>query len=237
MSDPDLHTLTGAYAADALDTIERAQFEHHLQECPACRQEVAELRATTARLAAGTYEAPPAGLRDRVLAEVARTRQVAPRTDQPRVGSPRWWTSPAAMAAAFFLVAALGLGVLAGVQFQRADRAEQRADRIAAAVTDPERVEANAAATTGGSGMVVAADDLVVFRTDGLPELPADQAYQLWLISGDEATSAGVLGREGDLEAVVDGIGDAESVGLTVEPEAGSKQPTGDLVLQLSLSA
>jgi anti-sigma-K factor RskA len=84
---------------------------------------------------------------------------------------------------------------------------------------------------------VVAAQDLAVFRTDGLPDLPADQAYQLWVISGDGATSAGVLGRTGDLEQVVEGVDDADALGLTVEPSGGSDAPTGDLVLQLSLQS
>lgn len=238
----DLHTLTGAYAADALDEVERDEFEQHLQECVDCRQEVSELRATAARLAAASYEMPTAELRGRVLDEVSRTRQEPPvvdrrfsRTDEP--ASRPLWQQPASLAAAFFLVAALGLGALAGVQWQRADRAEQRADRIAAVATDPDRVETSAAAATGGSGTVIAADDLAVFRTDGLPELPADRAYQLWLINDDGATSAGVLGRGGALEKVMDDVSGADSVGLTVEPASGSEQPTGDLVLQLSLES
>ena len=40
----DIHALSGAYAVDALDDIERAQFERHLAECPACRSEVDSLR-------------------------------------------------------------------------------------------------------------------------------------------------------------------------------------------------
>jgi len=238
----DLHTLTGAYAADALDADERDEFELHLQDCADCRQEVAELRATTARLAGASYELPSPDLRGRVLDEVGRTRQAPPLVD-PRFGrsregdQPAWWRQPASIAAAFFLVAALGLGALAGVQWQRADDAQQRADRIAAIVTDPDRVENNAPATTGGSGTVVAADDFAVFRTDDLPELPADQAYQLWLIGDDGATSVGVLGRGGRLETVMDDVSGATSVGLTVEPSGGSPQPTGDLVLQLPLES
>jgi hypothetical protein len=237
----DLHTLTGAYAADALDPAERDEFELHLQECADCRQEVAELRATAARLAGASFEMPAAGLRDRVLGEVARTRQQPPRLDQrlDRPAEPQrsWWTQPASLAAAFFLVAALGLGALAGVQWQRADRAEQRAERIAAVATDPNRVETSADAATGGSGTVIAADDVAVFRTDGLPELPAGRAYQLWLINDEGATSVGVLGRGGNLEKVMDDVSGADSVGLTVEPASGSEQPTGDLVLQLSLES
>ena len=39
----DLHKLTGAYAVDALDDIERARFEQHLAACEDCRAEVVEL--------------------------------------------------------------------------------------------------------------------------------------------------------------------------------------------------
>ena len=154
---------------------------------------------------------------------MSRTRQEAPAVDRrfsraEEPASRSWWQQPATLAAAFFLVAALGLGALAGVQWQRADEAQQRADRIAAVATDPDRVENSAAGTTGGSGTVIAADDLAVFRTDDLPELPADQAYQLWLIDDDGATSVGVLGRGGQLEMVMDDVSGADSVGLTVEP-------------------
>ena len=54
MSDQELHTLTGAYATDALDADERGAFEQHLESCGSCRLEVAELRATAARLAVAT---------------------------------------------------------------------------------------------------------------------------------------------------------------------------------------
>ena len=170
---------------------------------------------------------------------MSRTRQRPPLTDGNVVplAAKRWWRQPASAAAALLLVVSVGLGALAWQQGQRADDAEARAAQIAAVVTDPDRVESNAPATTEGSGTVVAAQDLAVFRTDGLPELPADQAYQLWVISDDGATSAGVLGRDGDLEQVVEGVEDADALGLTVEPSGGSDAPTGDLVLQLPLQS
>ncbi len=101
MTDPDIHTLTGAYAADALDGVERDEFEPTCGTCRACRDEVAELAATTARLADGRRPARSAALRDRVLAETARTRQLSPRVvDAVRRGRPRRGPGPALVPAA-----------------------------------------------------------------------------------------------------------------------------------------
>ena len=47
----DMHPLSGAYAVDALDDLERARFERHLAECPDCTAEVASLREAAAMLA------------------------------------------------------------------------------------------------------------------------------------------------------------------------------------------
>ena len=45
----ELHTLTGAYALDALDSAELDRFTHHLHRCPACANEVRGLQETAAR--------------------------------------------------------------------------------------------------------------------------------------------------------------------------------------------
>ncbi|HEV2637671.1 MAG TPA: anti-sigma factor [Actinocrinis sp.] len=74
----DIHVLTGAYACDALDLGEQDAFEEHLAGCESCALEVAELRATTAALAAAEAVEPPEALRERVLAQIAVTRQLPP---------------------------------------------------------------------------------------------------------------------------------------------------------------
>ena len=38
--DIDVHSLTGAYAVDALDDLERARFEQHLATCADCVAEI-----------------------------------------------------------------------------------------------------------------------------------------------------------------------------------------------------
>ncbi|HEY9395441.1 MAG TPA: zf-HC2 domain-containing protein, partial [Nocardioides sp.] len=58
MTAHDIHALSGAYAVDALDDIERARFEEHLAVCADCRDEVASLRDTTWMLGGLTDTAP-----------------------------------------------------------------------------------------------------------------------------------------------------------------------------------
>ena len=69
----EIHTLAGAYALDALTEIERAAFARHVAECETCAVEVAELSETASRLSVAAWAAPPPGLRESVLREVAQT--------------------------------------------------------------------------------------------------------------------------------------------------------------------
>jgi hypothetical protein len=70
------------------------------------QQEVAELTETSSRLSAAAWEAPPLRLREKVFAEVARTRQVTSARHErverqgevrrwrrwtPRPWRPAWW--------------------------------------------------------------------------------------------------------------------------------------------------
>ena len=84
----DIHALVGAYAVDALDDLERAAFERHLAECPACQQEVAGLQEAAGLLGALSTTAPPPSLRDRVLADITTVRPLPPAVEPPAVAQP-----------------------------------------------------------------------------------------------------------------------------------------------------
>jgi hypothetical protein len=64
--------LAEAYAAGALDAVERTRFEAHLRRCPACRRALAEderlLAAMSHALATASPRRPPPDLRPRILA-------------------------------------------------------------------------------------------------------------------------------------------------------------------------
>jgi anti-sigma-K factor RskA len=83
---PDAHTLVAAYAADALEESERADVEAHLEECEVCREDLRGYRETLAALAATTAEAPPARMREAVLARVRTTPQLPPTTPPVQAG-------------------------------------------------------------------------------------------------------------------------------------------------------
>lgn len=240
MSSHEIHTLTGAYATDALDGDERQGFSAHLEQCEPCRQEVAELAATTARLGAAVAAPAPPALRSRVLAEAARTRQLAPVVSGiPRRGRRPWYREPLGVAASLLLVLAVGLAGLASNENRRADRAEQTAARIAAVATDPNRAESSRPVTSGGDGTLISASGQAIFRARGLHGLPSDRTYQLWILNAAGAHSVGVLGRgsSGSVAHFVDRVEPTDRVGLTIEPSGGSKRPTTRPVVVLATSA
>lgn len=81
---------------------------------------------------------------------------------------------------------------------------------------------------------MLVADGDMLFRADGLPQPDQGRAYQLWIVAPDgSVTSAGVLSlHDGETSSLVrgsDGIG----LAVSVEPETGSEQPTGDPVVVL----
>ena len=77
MSD-DIHALSGAYAVDALDDVEREQFERHLAGCSACQAEVASLVAAATALSSLSDVAPPPSLRAKVLQGITTVRPLPP---------------------------------------------------------------------------------------------------------------------------------------------------------------
>ena len=236
----DRHTLAGAYALDALDEGERRLFEVHLETCRECRAEVAELTATAAYLGVASAVPAPPALRGRVLAEIALTRQLPPQRGtvrRPR-GVPGWTVNVLAAAATVLAVLALALGVLAWQATQRADdlaaeaaRLAAEAQRVAAVLAAPDAQNAAAEVEGGGQASVVASETRgeVVLITDDLPELTADQTYQLWLIAPEEITSGGVVDvpDSGDVTYLTAGdLGGVTTIALSVEPAGGSDQPT-----------
>lgn len=239
----DLHILTGAYALDALENAERERFEHHPQRCHACSHEVRGLRATATRLALAVAEPPPPELRERVLTAVARTRQHPPVIDQRPVPKPRsaWVPRLAGVAAAVAAVVAVALGAIQSATQSKLDRVQAQQQAMAAVLTAPDARIVTHRTSVGGTATVVFSEvsHKLIFTTAGLPPLPANKVYELWLMAPGSNRSAGLLpapsgGRTAAVLAT--GLAAGNQAGVTVEPAGGSPQPTTTPILAIPLA-
>lgn len=235
----DVHTLTGAYALDALPEDERREFRQHLAECAACRREVAELRATAARLGSAVAERPPARLRQQVLDAVDQTRQERPEADvvQMPARAP-WYQRALAPAAAVLAIMVIGLSVVLGNVNARLDDLESTNTAVTELLT-ADQLTVREIDTAEGNARVVAAPSRgeAAFLASGMEPVPEDRTYQLWLLDDGEATGAGLFrpGEDGQVVALLTGAQAADAVAVTVEPASGSPQPTSDPVMVIEL--
>ena len=222
-----LHELTAAYALDALDERETAEYEEHLARCERCREELAGFRETAAALAyAVETPEPPAGLRDRIVAHaVAERPNVVPLR-------PRWRSLPGAIAAVA-ACAALGLGLWSASLSRSLDRERDTNEafgRAAAILADP---AATRVPLSGDYGTLVVRDTgqaaLVMHR---LPEAPSGKTYEAWVIEGGKPRPAGLFeGGSGPQAVVLDApVPDGAQVAATIERDGGVDAPTSDPV-------
>ena len=252
-----MHTLAGAFALDAVSDIERAEFSRHLEQCDSCAQEVAELRATAARLGAAMAEEPPPEFKDRVMTAMHATRQLPPRTrpgssDRHRRSGrvPRWAVVVTAAAAVVGLAAGGVFGGIALTQQQelqtaqtRLDQAKARYEPVAALLAAPDAKTGHGSSPLGGGATVISSRSLnrVMVLDADLPAQPGGQVYQAWLITGTTPPRpAGLItGAEDGSLVVADGVGDADHVALSVEQAGGSATgaPSANIALSMPMPA
>jgi anti-sigma-K factor RskA len=229
----DVHTLSGAYALDALSPEEAAEFRRHLQGCAACRDEVRELRRAAALLGAAESEAPPPELKGRILAAADRTPQQPPRAAvapaQPRQPEPGRWRTWLAAAAAAVVVA--GGGAIAVDALNDDPPAPSAVERVLEAEDARTATVETANGGTLTVGVSPSRDEMAV-DTSGLPDPGEGRVYQIWAVHGEEMVSAAVL-EDVEAGAAMGMPGEDTQVALTVEPAGGSEQPTSDPIVQV----
>ena len=222
----ELHTLTGAYALDAVSDVERAGFERHLGECAACRQEVAELRATGTWLGVAETVGPPPALKARVLAEVTSTRQLPPRVAALR--KPGRTKAFGLRVALFGAAAAAVVAVGVGVVTTSAPPAP-----VDSVLSAPDATAIQGAGEGSATLVVSRSRNQAVLLASGLPALDAGHVYQVWMIRAGEARSAGVLQPRMLMSDLPPGT---DRIGITVEPAGGSAGPTTPAVTRISMT-
>jgi anti-sigma-K factor RskA len=238
----DVHALTGAYVLDAVSPDERMVFERHLGDCGACRQEVSELRETATRLGTAVAATPPPRLKANVMSQIRNVRQIppeAPVVPLRRPGS-AWALRLTSAAAAVLLLVSGVLGVLL-YRTQSDTEVDPQAAAIAEIVNAGDaRVVNQGDPSTGRMTAVMSLSaNRAVVVSDGVPDPGPDKDIQLWMIpKGGEILSAGLFEpQDGRGWADLENIDDSASIGVTIEPKGGSKQPTTKPIFNLPIQA
>ena len=260
-----IEDLFPLYALGALTDEERMQVDAYVASAPDAEARLAELiRAASALPYAAEPVDPSPEVKQAVMERVnadARARSAAAR----RNPLPRLWDAVRLrLRARWVMPVAAGLSVLAaGAAFAWAvslngevarlraqlaalqrDLAQQR--QTLAQIAAP-NVRTMAIAGTehqpAARGQLVAdpRSTSAVLVVSGLLPLNPGQVYQFWLIRGESPVSAGVFSVDEEGRAVLsvtstDTLGSFDAMGVSIEPEGGSPQPTGDIVMLGRLS-
>jgi anti-sigma-K factor RskA len=224
MEERTVHELTAAYALDALDDNERRTFEEHLSGCARCREELADLSETAALLAHGAAAAtPPAGLRERILAEARQDggAKVIPFPRRSRVV-----LGVAGVVTAAAAVIAIAFGVHSASLSEDLDETR----RTVAVLVDPAAREIPLRGAEGR--LVVDSEGAAALVVQGLRPAPKGKTYEAWVIRDGAPRPAGIFegDDERDLVLLDERVDENATVAVTLERDGGVDAPTSRLL-------
>lgn len=237
----EVAALLGAYALDAVEPHEARAVRLHVADCPRCRGELDEHLDVVGRL--GDAGGPaPAGLWDRIEADLEAPGATGPPPGPPAVPGPRptaptsaRWARRAlpVLAAAAAVVAIALLGVNAVNQADRIDDLTAqvdeagKADQVADLLAQPGTQVVTLATPEEDHSIpaVVHTDTTSFLIAETLPDAGEGSTYQLWGRTADGLVSLGVLGRDPDTVGFTVDAG-TEALLITREKAGGSPEPT-----------
>lgn len=233
MTAPEPADLAAPYALNALSDHDRGELEARLSRSPdadAFFDEVRAIREVMAALSAVTAVEPPIALRARILAAAeADTVRALPRTRN------RWRSAVLAVAGAVVI----GLGAVGvGLALRPPAPPPSTAQQVFAA---PDVRTVSGDIPVGGKATFVFSHDrnAGVLVMNNVPPPSTGTVYQMWLMGNGGSRSAGTMNAQSvspSTTAVVPDLGDSTELAFTVEPGAGSSQPTGAVFARLPLT-
>jgi anti-sigma-K factor RskA len=233
-SNLDLHHLAAAYALDALDADERIAFEAHYHDCHVCSHDVGDFRATLATLGELSVTVPPADMKARVMQQVSVTRQLSPLVTARSLASRPTRRPSLLAAAAALLILVASAAFIVGRGSQTDDAFASQLEQVLAE-PDVQMVDlAATSATTDGHIRVAwsATAQKAAVIADGLSLPNGGTVYELWLIDESGAVPTGMLdgASNGEVRRILTMTEVPVKWGVTIEPEAGSASPTGEVL-------
>lgn len=238
MNSEDVHTLTAAYALDALDPSERQRYERHLTGCAACRTELHGFLEVSGRLAAVAATDGSPTLRERVLTAVDSAEQISQGPVAAR-GSRRWRVAALGAAAAAAVVAATVFGVLAANSHDRLTASQQEQREIAAVLSAQDCKILHVRLKTGGTATVVMSAHMraLVVTAAGVLPAPTGQRYQLWLMRNSGDVRVGTLPRSGTGPVMIFAAGSPAGarLGISLEHDPHPSRPNTPMLAVIQL--
>ena len=219
-----------AYALNMLDAPEAAQVEAHLAACATCQEDLQAYQELVALLALTLpTAAPPPALKVQLLQEIDAKQK----GEQPASWWQNWqgWLVKRPLWQPVLAIVIILLLISNWQLRQQLNDATTPANFGTVTLTS---TEVNATAT--GILIISADGEHGTLVVQNLPILPETEAYQLWLIRGDQRTSGALFNVAEDGYRAVwvqspEPLASYVNFGITIEPAAGSPGPTGDKVL------
>ncbi|WP_054705218.1 anti-sigma factor [Bacillus sp. JCM 19041] len=237
------------YINGQLTDEETKAFEAHLETCSECQEELAELNMLTDDLGFITEPVEPESeLKDRVLSAAFEQQAPveAPQTTEPIQESTihqkpkRNWVLPAMAAALFFSLIAnvYSFNQLAG---EPQVPTEPEPEIVVHSLEQQLSLQPGADLPFQATASLVNKNnqnDLIV-QAENLTQTSEDQVYQVWLIRGDETHRAGTFTPTADGSGMSTFTFDPsmgyDTIAITIEPDATSETPQGEIVLSQEL--
>jgi anti-sigma-K factor RskA len=257
MTCDDVRDLLGAYALGILAPDEHEAVDRHLDRCPDCRYELAQLDGVVDALGTAPLPAPPSpALRARLLQNIQpipvpyptpTPLTPLPATDTQRstvIALPRWMVWSAAAAAVLLIAGVAALAVLLAGERDDRESAQSASAQLAAYLSAGGQVTKLREATTDGHyyghGTLVTApkmSPLVIVA--GCSPTSDDRIYRVWAARGDDRTRVGELKVSGSGEGWIevnldDSLESFDSIGITMI--TGEDQRQDVLVAQVNQS-
>jgi anti-sigma factor RsiW len=215
-----------------LNESDKEAFEEHLESCSVCQEALNELQQLNEFLPYASEPVdPPEGLEDRVFASIEGRVNVTPfRREKTR----KRWIFPS-------VAAVLALSLLGNAyMFTQIQKEEEIAEQATIdQVTEFVELAAVKGNATGTASIIKQGEQSsLVVQASQLQDLSQEEVYQVWLIKDEKPQRAGtfVTGKDGKGSVVFKlneefAKEDWDTVAITLEPDAKSQLPQGDIVL------
>jgi anti-sigma-K factor RskA len=256
-----IEELLAFYALDALNDEERELVAAYLKEHPEARQQIEEMSSADAPLPNADPPVEPSPRSKEALMRLvaADQRATSSTRNQPsRLRGLRFENFFSAFSLGAAVIAILWVIVLNGQVTRLRNEISALNNALVAQSNALEQINTKLSQATPSAvitvslkgtdvqpqaqGQLIAdpSSQSAVLVIVGLTPLEAGKTYQVWLIQGETPVSAGLLKVDANGQGVLvvsseTPIGSFDALGISVEPEQGSPQPTGDIVVLSAL--